>query len=150
VTVTALGGGGAGRRFFAGNAGKIIPANISDLCDLIAGGHPRIDVVLLQVSGPDDAGNYNAGIGIECLREMIAGAGLVIAQLNPALPWTEGDTLIEGGLIDILVPATHPVLELPAPMIGPVERAIAEHVARLVPDRATIELGLGSVPGAAT
>ncbi len=150
VTVTALGGGGAGRRFFAGNAGKIIPANISDLCDLIAAGHPRIDVVLLQVSGPDADGNYNAGIGIECLREMIAGARLVVAQINPELPWTNGDTLIAGELIDILVPATHPVLELPAPRIGPVERAIAGHVARLVPDRATLEFGIGRIPEAVT
>src|SRR5439155_9988635 len=150
VTVHALGGGGAGRRFFAGGAGNVIPANISDLCDLIAAGRPRINVVLLQVSGPDSAGNYNAGIGIECLREMIARARLVIAQLNPELPWTEGDTLIDGGLIDILVPAAHPGLQLPAPQIGPVEHAIAAHVARLVPDRATIALGIRSIPGAVT
>ena len=150
VAVTALGGGAAGRRFFTGGAGNVIPANISQLCDLIAGGRPRIDVVLLQVSGPDAAGNYNAGIGIECLREMIAGARLVVAQLNPLLPWTNGDTLIPGGVIDILVPATHPVLELPMPPIGPVERAIARHVARLIPDRATIELGIGRIPEAVT
>jgi acyl-CoA hydrolase len=150
VTVTALGGGAAGRRFFAGGAGNVIPANISGLCDLIAGGHPRIDIVLLQVSGPDRDGHYNAGLGIECLREAIAGARLVVAQVNPALPWTAGDTLIDGGLIDILVPAAHPPLELPAPAIGPVERAIAGHVARLVPDRATIELGIGRIPEAVT
>jgi acetyl-CoA hydrolase len=150
VTVTALGGAGAGRRFFAGGAGGVVPANISGLCELIARGRPRIDVVLLQVAGPDDAGNYNAGLGIECLREMIAGARLVIAQVNPLLPWTIGDTLIEPGNIDILVPAAHPVLELPARTIGPVERAIAEHIARLVPDRATIELGIGGIPEAVT
>ena len=150
VTVTAFGGGGAGRRFFAGGAGNVIPANISALCDLIAGGQLRIDIVLLQVSGPDPAGNYNAGVGIECLREAIAGARLVIAQLNPALPWTVGDTLIEGGLIDILVPVSYPVLELPVPRIGPVERAIAGYVASLVPDRATIELGIGRIPEAVT
>jgi len=150
VTVSAFGGGGAGRRFFAGGAGNVIPANISALCDLVAGGRPRIDVVLLQVSGPDKAGNYNAGIAIECLREAIAGARLVIAQLNPALPWTAGDTLIEPGTIDILVPAAHPVLELPTGRIGPVERAIAQQVARLVPDRATIELGIGRIPEAVT
>ena len=121
VTVTALGGASAGRRFFAAGAANVIPANISGLCDLIAAGRPRIDVVLLQVTGPDPAGNYNAGVGIECLREMIAGARLVIAQVNPLLPWTEGDTLIEPGLIDILVPASHPVLEVPARTIGPVE-----------------------------
>jgi acetyl-CoA hydrolase len=150
VTVTALGGAGAGRRFFTGGAGNVIPANISGLCELIAQGRPRIDVVLLQVAGPDDAGNYNAGLGIECLREMIAGAQLVVAQVNPLLPWTLGDTLIEAGTIDILVPAAHPVLELPARTIGPVERAIAEHIARLVPDRATIELGIGGIPEAVT
>ena len=61
VTVTALGGASAGRRFFAAGAANVIPANISGLCDLIAAGRPRIDVVLLQVTGPDPAGNYNAG-----------------------------------------------------------------------------------------
>jgi acetyl-CoA hydrolase len=150
VTVTALGGGGAGRRFFSGGAGNVIPANISQLCDLIAAGRPRIDVVLLQVCGPDAAGNYNAGLGIECLREAMAGARLVIAQLNSALPWTHGDTLVEPGLIDVLVPAAHAPLELPAREVGPAERAIAAHVARLVPDRATIELGIGLIPEAVT
>src|SRR5260370_844587 len=150
VTVTALGGAGAGRRFFAGGAGGVMPANISGLCELIAQGRQRIDVVLLQVAGPDEAGNYNAGVGIECLREMIAGARLVVAQVNPLLPWTLGDTLIEPGNIDILVPAAHPVLELPAPPIGPVARALADNIARLVPDRATIELGIGGIPEAVT
>ena len=128
----------------------MIPTNISGLCDLIAAGRPRIDVVLLQVTGPDAAGRYNAGLGIECLREMMEGARLVIAQINPALPWTNGDTLIEPGLIDILVAAEHPVLELPARPIGSVERAIAADVARLVPDCATIELGIGLIPEAVT
>jgi acyl-CoA hydrolase len=150
VTVTALGGGSAGRRFFASGADHVIPANVSSLCDLIAAGRPRVDVVLLQVTGPDAAGNYNAGLGIECLREMMAAARLVVAQVNPALPWTTGDTLIAPGMIDLLVPVEHPVLELAARAIGPVERAIAGHVARLVPDRATIELGIGLIPEAVT
>jgi acyl-CoA hydrolase len=150
VTVTACGGAGAGRRFFTAGAGNVIPANVSGLCDMIAAGRPRIDVVLLQATGPDASGRYNAGLGIECLREMIDGARLVIAQINPALPWTHGDTLLEPGLLDILVPAAHPVLELPARAIGSVERAIAANVARLVPDRATIELGIGLIPEAVT
>jgi acetyl-CoA hydrolase len=150
VTVIACGGAGAGRRFFAGGAGNVIPANVSGRCDMIEAGRPRVDVVLLQVTGPDAEGRYNAGLGIECLREMMAGARLVVAQVNPALPWTEGDTLLEPGLIDLLVPEEHPVLELPARAIGPVERAIAANVARLVPDRATIELGIGLIPEAVT
>jgi len=146
VTVTALGGGSAGRRFFASGAANVIPANISQLCGLVASRRVPIDIVLLQVTGPDEAGNYNAGIGIEYLHEAMAGARLVVAQLNPELPWTEGDTLIPPGTIDMLVPASHPPLELAARPVGPVEQAIAEQIVRLIPDRATIELGIGAIP----
>jgi acetyl-CoA hydrolase len=150
VTVTALGGGSAGRRFFAKGAGNVIPGNISDLCGLIAAGRPRIDVVLLQVAGPDPDGNFNAGIGVEALHEMMAGARLVIAQINSEMARTYGDTLIERGLIDILVSAAHPLVEVPARPTGDLEQAIAAHVASLVPDRATIELGIGLIPEAVT
>ncbi|HEX3537567.1 MAG TPA: acetyl-CoA hydrolase/transferase C-terminal domain-containing protein [Stellaceae bacterium] len=146
VTVTAFGGGGAGRRFFARGAANLIPANISNLCDLVASGRVPINIVLIQVIGPDSVGRYSAGIGIEHLQDAMPKARLVIAQVNPELPWTEGDTVIEPGLIDILVPAAHPVMKLPARPAGPVEQAIAGHIAALVPDRATIELGIGAIP----
>ena len=80
----------------------------------------------------------------------MAGARLVIAQVNPALPWTSGDTLIEPRADRYPGAGRPPPLELPARPIGPVERAIADHVARLVPDRATIELGIGAIPEAVT
>lgn len=150
VTVIALGGAGAGRRFFAGGAANVMPANISDVTQLVASGRLPIDVVLLQVSGPDASGRYNAGLGIEHLPAAIGRARLVVAQLNPELPWTYGDTAVEPGDLDLLVPAAEPPLELPARPAGPVERAIAGHVARLIPDRATIELGLGAIPEAVT
>jgi acetyl-CoA hydrolase len=150
VTVTALGGASAGRRFFADSAHNVVPANISDVPGLIASGHLPIDIVMLQVSGPDDAGRYNAGLGIEHLHAAIGRARLVIAQINPELPWTYGDTAVEPGVIDILVPAASPPIELPVRPAGPIERAIAEHVARLIPDQATIELGLGAIPETVT
>lgn len=150
VTVTACGGGGAGRRFVATSAANVVPANISDLPALIERGPLRPDIVLLQVCGPDADGNYNAGLGVEFLGEAMAAARLVVAQVNPELPWTEGDTLVRPGLIDILVPAAESPLELPRRPPGPVEQAIAAHVGRLVPDGATIELGLGAIPEAVT
>jgi len=75
---------------------------------------------------------------------------LVITQINPDLPWTCGDTVIDPGLIDMLVLAREPPIELPARPQGPIERSIGDHVARLTPDRATMELGLGAVPEAVT
>jgi hypothetical protein len=73
VTVTALGGASAGRRFFAG-ADNVVPANISDVSSLVATGRLPIDIVLLQVSGPDETGRYNAGLGIEHLHAAIGRA----------------------------------------------------------------------------
>ena len=148
VTVTALGGASAGRRFFASTADNVLPANISDLPGLIASGRLAIDIVLLQVTGPDANGRYSAGLGIEHLDAAIPRARLVVAQLNPELPWTEGDTIVEAEALDLLVPTAQPPLELPARPLTPVDCAIAEHVARLIPDRATIELGLGAIPEA--
>ena len=75
---------------------------------------------------------------------------MVIAQVNPELPWTHGDTAIEPAAIDMLVPAAVPPMELPARPAGPIDCAVADHVARLIPDRATIELGLGAIPQAVT
>jgi acyl-CoA hydrolase len=150
VTVTALGGASAGRRFFAGRSDNVIPANISDVSSLVSSGRLPIDVVLVQVSGPDETGRYNAGLGIEHLHAAIGRARLVIAQVNPELPWTHGDTAIEPAAIDLLVPAAVPPIELPVRPAGPIDRAIADHVARLIPDRATIELGLGAIPQAVT
>jgi len=126
----------------------VLPANISDLPGLIATGQLVIDIVLLQLSGPDAAQRYNTGLGIEHLDAAIPRARLVVAQLNPELPWTEGDTMVEGKAIDLVVRAAEPPLELPARPPSPVDRAIAEHVARLISDRTTIELGLGAIPEA--
>jgi acyl-CoA hydrolase len=100
VTVTALGGASAGRRFFAGGADNVIPANISDLPGLIATGRLAIDIVLLQLSGPNAARRYNTGLGIEHLDAAIARARLVVAQHNPELPWTEGDTIVEAEAVE--------------------------------------------------
>ena len=93
VTVTALGGASAGRRFFAGRADNVIPANISDISGLVSSGLLPIDVVLLQVSGPDETGRYNAGLGIEHLHAALgrtrlvdAGAAGDLRSLPPLVP----------------------------------------------------------------
>jgi len=150
VTVTALGGASAGRRFFADRADNVMPANISDVSGLVSRGRLPIDLVLLQVSGPDETGRHNAGLGIEHLHATIGRARLVIAQVNPELPWTHGDTAIEPGLIDVLVPPPCRRWNCRRGRRGPIDRAIADPVARLIPDHATIELGLGALPQAVT
>jgi hypothetical protein len=71
VTGTALGGASAGRRFFVDRADNVMPANISDVSGLVSSGRLPIDLVLRQVSGPDETGRYNTGLGIEHLHATI-------------------------------------------------------------------------------
>jgi len=81
VTVTALGGASAGRRFFDDAAGNVIPANISGLAGLIATGRLAIDIVLLQLSGPDAAHRCITGLGIE--HDPVSGSSGSIEEVIP-------------------------------------------------------------------
>ena len=103
---------------FADRGDNVMPTNISDVSGLVSRGRLPIDLVLLQVSGPDETGRHNAGLGIEHLHATIGRARLVIAQVNPELPWTHGDTAIEPGLIDVLVPAAVPLMNCWRPARG--------------------------------
>ena len=114
-------------------------SRIADLCP---------DMLLIQVTPPDPSGKRSLGTVVGHNPAYMAAGARVVAQENPNLPWTEGDALIADEHIDILVPAAAPLEQLPPRRPGPVEHAIGGHVARLVPDRATLEFGIGSIPAA--
>ena len=109
------------------------------------------DVVLLHTSAPR-AGKVSLGIEVNILPAAIeqvrANGGLVIAQLNPRMPYTLGDSELEEGLVDLAIEVEE---DLPSPAIGPghehAER-IAELVASLVEDASTLQLGIGQIPDA--
>jgi acetyl-CoA hydrolase len=75
-------------------------------------------------------------------------ARIVVAEMNPKAPWTHGAELPEDIKPHVVVEARHPPLEFNQPQIGELERRIGAHVAELIPDRATIQLGVGAIPDA--
>jgi acyl-CoA hydrolase len=75
-------------------------------------------------------------------------APLVVAQVNPAMPRTLGNAWLHRSQIDLWVEVDEPLLEYPPPPLTDVERAIGRHVAALVPDGATVQVGVGSLPQA--
>lgn len=75
-------------------------------------------------------------------------AKIVVAAVNPCMPRTLGDCFIHVSEVDHIVEISEPVIELPLPQIGPVERAIGEHIAALIEDGATLQLGIGAIPDA--
>ena len=109
------------------------------------------DVVLLHTSTPEE-GNISLGLEVNILPGAMEAArahgGLIIAQANPAMPATYGDATIPLDSIDYLVEVEEPVITHQADPPDDVSAAIGSRVAALVPDGATLQLGIGAVPDA--
>jgi acyl-CoA hydrolase/GNAT superfamily N-acetyltransferase len=127
--------------------GDYTPVLMSDIPRLFDSGQLPLDVALIQVTPPDARGKVSLGVSVDIVKSAAENASLVIAQVNPQMPWTRGDSLIDVYDLDILVPADVPLLERDSKPVHPVSIKIAELVAALVPSGSTIEFGLGRVPG---
>ncbi len=141
-------GSGANRKLARAGVLDILPAHYSQLPALIASGALRIDVVMLQVSPPDEQGRYSLGLAREYLVEAVKHARVIIAEVHPEVPWTYGGPWLERADIDLLVASDTPFVEAPAGAPGEIEQAIGRHVATLVGDGATLQTGIGAIPDA--
>lgn len=106
-----------------------------------------VDVALLQITPPDQDGFCSYGVSVDYTQPAAESATTVICQMNSNLPFT-GGAKIHLDHIHAIVEQEQPLLELKPPQIGEVERKIGEHVASLIPDGATLQLGIGAIPDA--
>ena len=135
------------RDVFAEGRGDYTPILLSDIPRLFDSGQLPIDVALIQVTPPDHHGRVSLGISVDIVKSAARNASLVIAQVNPQMPWTRGASLIDINDLDIMVVADVPLLERHEPEPQEVCSQIAQYAAALVQDGATLEFGLGRVPG---
>ena len=128
--------------------GKVdyIPVSISQVHRLIDTGRIPIDVAFIQVSPPDEEGQCSLGVSVDLIPAAIRRADKVIAEINPAMPRTLGDTRIAVEEIDSLVEVDTPVIEYLHPPADDVAKQIARYVARIIDDGATLQVGLGRIP----
>ncbi|MBU9135379.1 acetyl-CoA hydrolase [Burkholderia multivorans] len=141
-------GSGANRKLARANVLDILPAHYSQLPELIRSGALRIDVVMLQVSPPDEHGRYSLGLAREYLVEALKHARAIVAEVHPDVPWTYGGPFLRAADIDLLVTSDTPFPDAAETTPGPVEQAIGQHVASLVEDGATLQTGIGAIPDA--
>ncbi|VWB09509.1 acetyl-CoA hydrolase/transferase family protein [Burkholderia lata] len=141
-------GSGSNRALARAGVLDILPAHYSQLPELIRDGRLRIDVVMLQVSPPDEQGRYSLGLAREYLVEAVKHARAIVAEVHPDVPWTYGSPTLGAADIDLLVESDASFPEAAATAPGPVELAIGRHVASLVEDGATLQTGIGSIPDA--
>jgi acetyl-CoA hydrolase len=122
---------------------------LSEIPKLITGGILTVDVALVHLSPPDEHGFCSYGVGVECTKAAAETARSVVALVNTRMPRSLGDAFIHVSKLTHVVEVDRPVIELPtAGKVGPVARAIGEHVAGLVRDGDTLQMGIGEIPDA--
>ncbi len=128
--------------------GDYTPIHLSDIPRLFDSGQLPLDVALIQVTPPDKDGICSLGVSVDIVKSATANASLVIAQVNPRMPRTLGDSFIDAYDIDVLVPGEEAILEVKPPEITDTTRQIAENLSALIEDGSTLEIGLGRIPQA--
>lgn len=125
-----------------------MPVFLSEVPELIRSRRVRIDVALIQVSPPDAHGYVSLGVSVDIVRAAVQSAALVLAEVNARMPRTHGDSFVHVRELHRLVPVDAPLLERKREPPDPVCTAIGRQVATLVPDGATLQLGIGRIPDA--
>ncbi len=142
--------------FVAGSTRKAVQENRADytpcffyeIPSLFTEGHLPPDVALVQLSRPDEHGFCSFGLSVDYTKPAALAAKVVIAEVNDQMPRTMGGAFIHISEIDYIVESSYPMLELPPPRIGDVEKAIGENCAQLIENGSTLQLGIGSIPDA--
>jgi len=128
--------------------GDYTPIFLSDIPNLFSSGQLPLDVALIQVTPPDQDGRCSLGISVDIVKSAAQNASYVIAEVNPRMPRTLGDSWLHVYDLDLLVPVDVPIFEVPPPETTEVTRQIGEYVAALIDDGSTVEFGIGQIPQA--
>ncbi len=140
--------GGCTREAVADGRGDYTPVFFHEVPKLFKGGLLPVDVALVQVSTPDKHGYCSLGVSVDYTKAAVETAKMVIAEVNDQMPKTYGETFVHVSELDYLVETSNPIIELPPPRIGDVEKAIGENCASLIEDGSTLQLGIGAIPDA--
>ena len=139
--------GGTTRKAVEEKRADFTPCFFSEIPRLFKNNILPVDVALIQVTPPDEQGFCSYGVSVDYTKTAAECARIVIAQMNPCLPRT-GGAKIHLDAIHFIVEQEEPLIELKPPRIGDVEKAIGENVAKIIPDGATLQLGIGAIPDA--
>jgi 4-hydroxybutyrate CoA-transferase len=139
--------GGTTRKAVEEKRADFTPCFFSEIPRLFKNNILPVDVALIQITPPDEQGFCSYGVSADYTKTAAECAKIVIAQINNCLPRTGGAS-IHLDAIHFIVEQDEPLIELKPPKIGDIEKAIGENVAALIPDGATLQLGIGAIPDA--
>lgn len=123
-----------------------VPLSVGRVPGLMAIGRIPVDVALIQVSLPDEFGYVSLGVSVDIAPAAVARARTVIAEVNPAMPRSMGDSMLHVSQIHHLVPVDTPVIEYQHPStLAPAMEQIARYIGGIIEDGSTLQIGLGRV-----
>jgi acyl-CoA hydrolase len=125
-----------------------VPVFLSDVPHLFSSGVIALDAVFVNATPPDVHGFSSLGTSVEAMLAAVRAAKTVIVQFNRSMPRTLGDSFLHVSDIDLAVEVDVPPYERAVGEIGEIERRIGANVAELIPDGATLQLGIGAIPAA--
>ncbi len=123
-----------------------IPVHLYNIPRLCTEGPLPIDVAAVQLSRPDKEGYCSFGITVNFAKQIAESAKIIIAEINDQMPRTCGDTLIHVSRLKYMVENAYPSVELKKTQIDKVSERIASFAADLIPDGATLQVGIGGIP----
>ena len=126
-----------------------LPVFLSDIPDLFKNDILPLDIALIQVSPPDKHGYCSLGVSVDIARAAVSTAKHIIAQVNPNVPRTHGDSMIHTDRIHSFVYAENPIHEVDySAKLGNDELRIGKFIAELIEDGSTLQMGIGTIPDA--
>lgn len=138
--------GTAIRQHIQEGLGDYTPVLLSDIPRLFSSGRLPLDVVLIQVTPPDSRGQVSLGVSVDIVKSAAENGSLVIAQVNPRMPRTLGESFMDIYDLDLLVPVDMEILERQQSTTTEDTLKIGEYIAALIEDGSTIEFGIGRIP----
>jgi acyl-CoA hydrolase len=148
LRLSAYCGIGHNRALADAGALDILPAPYSQLGALIRAGRIRADVVFLQVSPPNSRGEFSMGLAADYLVPALEVCRAVVAEVNEQVPWTHTDRVLSRKDFSLLVETSRTPARPAQRAAGEIENAIARNAIAFVPDGATLEFGIGTLPDA--
>ncbi|NVN17963.1 4-hydroxybutyrate CoA-transferase [Muricauda sp. HICW] len=147
-TLNACFVGGNVRPFVNTYMGDYIPVFLSEIPWLFADEYLPLDVAFVQVSPPDKHGYCSLGVSVDVALPAVRTAKKIVAQINPKVPRTHGTGIVHIDEIEFAIEVDRPIHQHDPTQPSEVEQEIGRHVASLIDDGATLQMGIGNIPNA--
>ena len=143
-----IGGVGESAKLTRSGAMDVIPTHLGAMVGLIEQRRIRFDVVLCQLSAPNQRGEHSLGLEAHYIQTAINLARTTLAEVNPNVPFTFGDTIVRADQLADTVDDDRPLITVERREPTAADTAIAGHLADLIPDGATVQVGIGGTADA--